>query len=93
MITLDLSQVIEMIPITTIGFLSGIMHELNTPKNDKQFIKNAIITTFFSVMLFLLLDLTELEESVKLGFCGLVGFLGFDKAFEFFEKILNIKKN
>ena len=92
MITQNLEQLIEMLPIAIIGLVSGIMHELNTSKEDKQFAKTALITSFFSVMIFLILDLTELSEEVKLGVCGLVGFVGFDKAFEIFEKFLNLKR-
>lgn len=92
----NLVKYLELMPVTLMGLLSGIVSYFNNADKDsnnayKQAIKNILTCAFLAILAYSILSATDLPYLAKVGISCAVGYFGIDKAIEIVQKIIELK--
>ena len=92
----NLGKYLELMPVTLMGLLSGIVSYFNGSAKDsnnayKQAIKNILTCAFLAILSYSILSATDLPYLAKVGISCAIGYFGIDKAIEIVQKIIALK--
>ena len=88
----------ELTPIIVLGIFAGLakfFQRDDDPKHKvtwRDFFYNTIASMVICVIVYAVLDSTNLSYLTKFAISGLVSFLGIDKALDYAQKLLSLRK-
>lgn len=81
----------QLITPAFIGFLAGVMKELEKPKEIlNTWIKTIVNSAFLCCVIFLFLDIFELSYNAKIGIAAISSFLGLEKGLSHIKELISI---
>ncbi|MGX2972866.1 phage holin family protein [Helicobacter sp. T3_23-1059] len=89
---------LELLPIIVLGVFAGLakfFQRDDDPKHTaglRDFFNNTIASMVICVIIYAALDSTDLSYLTKFAISGLVAFLGIDKALDYAQKLLSLRK-
>lgn len=89
----------ELAPIIVLGIFAGLAKFFQRDDDEshpnptiRDFFYNTITSMVICVIIYAALDSTDLSYLTKLAISGLVSFLGIDKALDYAQKLLSLRK-
>ena len=88
----------ELLPIIVLGIFAGLakfFQRDDDPKHTaglRDFFYNTIASMVICVIIYACLDSTNLSYLTKFAISGLVAFLGIDKALDYAQRLLSLRK-
>lgn len=89
----------ELAPIVVLGIFSGLAKFFQRDDDEskpnptiRDFFYNTIASMVVCVIVYACLDSTDLSYLTKFAVSGLVSFLGIDKALDYAQKLLSLRK-
>lgn len=81
----------QLITPAFIGFLAGVMKELEKPKEiPNTWIKTIVNSAFLCCVIFLFLDIFELSYNAKIGIAAISSFLGLKEGLSHIKELISI---